>query len=382
MSADKIPQAERTDIPRGLSGVKHVIAIGSGKGGVGKSTVAINFAIALKKAGGTVGLLDADIYGPSQPGMLGADKRQPEIVGDFIRPLEKHGLTFMSMGVLLDEDRPVIWRAPLATKMIHQFLGNVLWGDLDYLIVDLPPGTGDVQITLAQQAALSGAIIVTTPQQVALGVAKKGLQMFEHVNVPILGIIENMSGFTCPNCNHHTAIFKIGGGEQMAEKMGINFLGAIPLDPELMASGDSGQPLLEKTTSTPAAKAFLEAASRFATIMSQSEFSGENEPESMELGDNGDLSLHWPDKTQSRFSPYDLRINCPCAMCIDENTGRRTLDPKRVPLAIQIRKFGRVGRYAVNFDFSDGHNTGIYSFDYLRKLISTKLDSGGESFSV
>ncbi len=164
-------------LPPGLEKVKHIIAIASGKGGVGKSTVAVNFAIALKKSGYSVGLMDADIYGPSQPGMLGADKRQPDIQGDSLLPLKKHGLPFMSMGVLLDENRPVLWRAPLVTKMIYQFLGNVLWGELDYLIIDLPPGTGDIQITLAQQAALTGAIIVTTPQQVALGVAKKGLQM-------------------------------------------------------------------------------------------------------------------------------------------------------------------------------------------------------------
>lgn len=374
---------EHANIPPGLESVKHVIAIASGKGGVGKSTVAVNFALALLKSGASVGLLDADIYGPSQPLMLGAEKnRQPEIMGDFILPMHKQGLSFMSMGVLLDDNRPVIWRAPLATKMIHQFLGNVLWGELDFLIIDLPPGTGDVQITLAQQAALTGAIIVTTPQQAALGVARKGLQMFEHVNVPILGIIENMSGFTCPHCGENTPIFKTGGGEKLAEELGINFLGNIPLDPELMNSSDDGVPLLVRDPETPAAKAFIEAARRFQTIISQSDLSTVDEPKSMDVVDKGDLQITWPDGLSNRFTAYELRVNCPCAMCVDENTGQRTLDPKKVPLNVQIKSFGRVGRYAVNFNFSDGHNTGIYSFDIFREMSRKKADSSGQAFSV
>ena len=196
----------------GLSGVKNIIAVASGKGGVGKSTVSANLAVALAQAGHKVGLMDADIYGPSQPGMFGSDNVQPEVINNLLKPKRNHGVDFISMGLLVGDDTPVIWRAPMAMKMIQQFINSVMWGELDYLLIDLPPGTGDVQLTLAQQASLTGAVIVTTPQQVALGIAKKGLKMFEQVKVPIVGIIENMSGFTCSHCGELTEVFK-GGGE-------------------------------------------------------------------------------------------------------------------------------------------------------------------------
>ncbi len=212
----------------GVDGVKNIIAIASGKGGVGKSTVSTNLAYALKEAGFKVGLMDADIYGPSQPGMLGAELEPPRVVGGQLKPTSRYGMSFISMGLFLGGGGPVIWRAPMAMKMVQQFIGNVLWGDLDFLLIDLPPGTGDVQLTLAQQAHLTGAVIVTTPQEVALGVARKGLKMFEQVNVPIIGIIENMSGFICAHCGKETAIFGSGGGQRMA---GENRRGLSRLDP-------------------------------------------------------------------------------------------------------------------------------------------------------
>jgi len=369
-------------VPEGLTGVKHLIAIGSGKGGVGKSTVAVNLAMALLKKGLAVGLMDADIYGPSQPKMLGSKSEQPQVADNLLIPITRYGLPFMSVGLLIEADRPVIWRAPIATKMIQEFIGSVRWGKLDYLLIDLPPGTGDVQITLAQQAQLTGAVIVTTPQQVALGVARKGLQMFESVRVPVIGIIENMSGFVCPQCGHETAIFKEGGGETMASDLGINFLGRIPIDPELMASGDDGIPLLEKKSTSPAAKAFSELADRLAAVVAQMPGSGSHEPQSISLSAEGDLLVSWPDGHVSTFTPYDLRINCPCASCVDENTGQRTLDPKQIPLSIKIENFGRVGRYAVGVSFSDGHNTGFFTFELLERLDRQRNDSSRESFNV
>jgi len=381
MANDKAQKPKYNELPRGLARVKHIIAIGSGKGGVGKSTVSTNLAIALKNTGAKVGLLDADIYGPSQPGMLGAKKTQPSVAGDFLKPIEKHGICFMSLGSLMAEDQPVIWRAPIATKMIMQFLSNVLWDDLDYLLVDLPPGTGDVQITLAQQASLTGAIIVTTPQQVALGVARKGLQMFENVNVPILGIIENMSGFVCPHCGKETDIFKVGGGKEMAEKLNVNFFGGIPIDPELMASGDSGVPLMLKGGDSPAVKAFNEIASRFHSFVSEIDDVASNEPKNIEVKD-GNLVVEWPDGETATYEPYNLRIACPCAMCVSEETGHRLLDPKDVPLDVKIGMFENVGRYAVALQFSDGHNTGIYRYDYLKELEKKSKDSSKGSFSV
>jgi ATP-binding protein involved in chromosome partitioning len=378
--ADETKQREpRSELPRGMARVKHIIAIGSGKGGVGKSTVATNFAIALRNTGAKVGLLDADIYGPSQPSMLGLNK-QPEVRGDYLIPLKKHGLVFMSIGLLLDESQPVIWRGPMASKMVSQFLTNVMWGELDYLLVDLPPGSGDVQITLAQQASLTGAVIVTTPQQVALGVANKGLQMFKHVNVPIVGIIENMSGFVCPNCGENTPIFKTGGGKQLAEMTQTPYLGGIPLDPELMASGDDGIPLLEKTTDSPAAKAFMDLAMNFKGALSKTD-EAVVEPTAMELKE-GNLVLTWPDGHASTYNAYDLRINCPCALCVDEDSGEKKLDPKQVPLDIKVAGYEKVGRYAVSLNFTDGHNTGIFKFDRLRKIEQKQKDSAGKSFNV
>jgi len=367
--------------PQGMAQVKHIIAIGSGKGGVGKSTVTTNFAVALAKTGAKVGLLDADIYGPSQPGMLGVGFTQPEMQGDYLVPLKKYGLVFMSVGLFVAEDRPVIWRGPMASKMVQQFLGNVMWGELDYLLIDLPPGSGDVQITLAQQASLTGAIIVTTPQQVALGVAAKGLQMFRHVNVPILGIIENMSGFICPHCGENTPIFKEGGGARLAAAMGVDFLGGIPIDPDLMASSDDGVPLLIKTVDSPAAKAFVDLAARFQSIAEKSADDG-SEPSSIKLSDNGNLVITWPDGLSGALAPYDLRTDCQCALCVNEDTGTRTLDPKRVPLDIKINSFDKMGRYAVLIAFSDGHNTGIFKYDRLRVMAQAQRDSGAKSFNV
>jgi ATP-binding protein involved in chromosome partitioning len=375
----KQPMRARSGSPS-LSKVKHIIAIASGKGGVGKSTVSANFAVALQKTGLKVGLMDSDIYGPSQPGMLGIGQIEPDIKDGLLVPPEKHGIKVISMGMLLGEDAPVVWRGPMATKMVQQFIGNVAWGELDYLIIDLPPGTGDVQITLAQQASLTGAIIVTTPQQVAMGVAAKGLKMFGQVNVPIVGIVENMSGFACANCGQVTDIFKKGGGKSMAEKAGVPFLGAIPLDPEIVESGESGKPVLLSGTESPSAKAFIDLAESFTEVMKEREgMADELVPSRIDFNDDGNLILEWADGVKGALSPYDLRVNCPCAACIDEDTGKRILDPKQVPLDIRINGYQPVGRYALAFDFSDRHDTGIYRFDWLRKLVA---NISKESFSV
>ena len=231
--------------PRLLPDVKRVIAVASGKGGVGKSTVAANLAVALSQLGHSTGLLDADIYGPSVPMMMGLAGQRPQVAdgGNRLRPFSKFDVMIMSLGFILDEDTPVIWRGPMVTKAIEQLLGDVEWGNLDYLVVDLPPGTGDAQLTLTQKVPLSGAVIVTTPQDVALIDARKGLAMFEKVNVPVLGIVENMSSFVCPRCGEVTDIFKKGGGERTAKELGCEFLGSIPLDPAIAVCGDEGRPI-------------------------------------------------------------------------------------------------------------------------------------------
>ncbi len=227
--------------PRLLPEVKHIIAVSSGKGGVGKTTTSVNLAVALADLGHTVGLLDADIYGPNVPVMLGL-KQQPDAVDGKIIPLEIHGVKVMSLGLIAGEDTPVIWRGPIVGKMLQQFLADVSWGSLDFLVIDLPPGTGDAQLTLAQTVPISGVVIVTTPQNVALEDVTRGVEMFRKVDVPILGVVENMSYFICPCCKDRAPIFGEGGGDKIAAQFGVPLLGRIPIVPSIREGGDTGTP--------------------------------------------------------------------------------------------------------------------------------------------
>jgi ATP-binding protein involved in chromosome partitioning len=244
-------------------GVKNAIAIASGKGGVGKSTVAANLAVALAQMGAAVGLMDGDLYGPNIPLMLGI-KGQPIELGGKIVPLSGHGVRVMSMGMLVEAGTPVIWRGPMLDQAVRQFLGDVLWGALDYLIVDLPPGTGDVQLSLTQALPLTGSVIVTTPQAVALADVIKGIAMFQQVHVPICGIVENMSYFVCPDCGKRHEIFGAGGGQQMAKRFNVPLLGQIPFAAEVRAGGDEGQPIVVRAPASPAGQAFIQIAEAIA----------------------------------------------------------------------------------------------------------------------
>jgi len=239
--------------------VKAVVAVASGKGGVGKSTVAANLAIALARAGRKVGLLDVDIYGPSVPTMFGITDR-PTVIGNRIQPYERYGVKVMSLGFILEADTPVIWRGPMVMRAIEQMLGDVDWGALDVMVLDLPPGTGDAQLTVTQKIPLAGAVIVTTPQDVALIDARKGLQMFRKVNVPVLGIVENMSTFVCPHCGMSTHIFRHGGGARTARELDVPFLGEIPLDAAIAEGGDAGRPIVVDDPDGPHAAAFTQVA--------------------------------------------------------------------------------------------------------------------------
>ncbi|MGA2598789.1 MAG: Mrp/NBP35 family ATP-binding protein [Bryobacteraceae bacterium] len=237
------PNPPQGNMPKpAIPGVQNLIAVGSGKGGVGKTTVAVNLAIALARLGRSVGLMDADVYGPNVPLMMGV-RATPHALGERIQPIEKHGVRIMSMGFLNPGDKPLVWRGPMLHSVIQQFLRNVDWGEVDYLIIDLPPGTGDVQLTLIQTAPLTGAIVVTTPSDVSLEDARKAIHMFQQVRVPILGMVENMSYLICPHCNERIDVFSHGGGRKTAETMNVPFLGELPLDPKVRIGGDSGKPV-------------------------------------------------------------------------------------------------------------------------------------------
>jgi ATP-binding protein involved in chromosome partitioning len=258
----KLPQKEP------IAGVKNTIAIASGKGGVGKSTVAVNLAMALRKMGSRTGILDIDIYGPSIPTMMGIHRELAVTEDKKLIPVENYGVRLMSVGFMLDEETPLIWRGPLVMQLVGQFLKGVEWGELDYLVIDLPPGTGDAQLTLVQTIPLTGAVVVTTPQDVALIDARRAIKMFTEVKVPIIGIVENMSQFVCPHCGRTTEIFSKGGGEKTSERYSVAFLGRIPVDLKIRETGDAGKPVVEAYPESAESREFFNIAQKIASKIS------------------------------------------------------------------------------------------------------------------
>lgn len=381
--------------PGPLARLGRMIAIASGKGGVGKSTVTANLAVILARRGLRVGLVDADLYGPSIPGMLGIPGGQPPVMApdNKVIPAEAHGVKVISMGMLTGDDKPAILRGPMVTKYLRMFVTQVDWGDLDVLLLDLPPGTGDTQLTLAQAFPLTGAVIVTTPQDVSLKIARRGLRMLEQVSVPILGIVENMSGFTCPSCGEVTHIFHQGGGRTIAESLGVPYLGAIPLDPAIVDGGDSGVPLVAAAPDSPAALAYAAIADTLtegsgAAAGLQVPFdwdiaTGKGRPAAAQAAAEGrpmaldydvtGLTLHWRGRAQ-KIGARDLRLSCRCAACRDEITGKQILNPATVPLDVVPTRIWSVGNYALGVAFSDGHNSGIYTFPALSEIESAEVE--------
>ena len=349
-----------------VAGIKHMIAVASGKGGVGKSTTAVNLALGLQAIGLKAGILDADIYGPSQPRLLGLSGRPQVAGGNKLRPMEAYGLKAMSMGFLVDEGTPIIWRGPMVVSALTQMLRDVTWGDLDALVIDMPPGTGDVQLTMAQQVPLSGAIIVSTPQDLALIDARKGLNMFRKVDVPVLGIIENMSFFVCPKCGERSDIFGHGGAKHEAEKLGIPFLGGVPLDMQIRLTSDEGQPITATSPKGPHAQIYRDIATRaWAELQGSSET--RIQPPTLAISpDKSELHVGFAGEEAFTLSAEMLRVMSPSAEVQGHSPDQRvTVGRKR---NVKIKELRPVGNYAVRIVFDDGHDTGLYAWSYLQTL--------------
>jgi ATP-binding protein involved in chromosome partitioning len=349
-----------------VPGIKHMIAVASGKGGVGKSTVAVNLALGLQANGLKAGILDADIYGPSQPRLLGL-RGKPELAGpNRLRPMQAYGLDAMSMGFLVDEDTPLILRGPLVVKAFTQMLRDVAWSELDALIIDMPPGTGDVQLSMAQEVPLSGAIIVCTPQDLALIDARKGLNMFRKVDVSVLGIVENMSYFVCPRCGERTDIFGHGGAKLEAERLGLPFLGGVPLDMEIRVRSDEGRPIVATDPEGLHARIFREiAANTWAAL--HGEAGARAAPPRLEIAaGGGELAVTFEGAPTFTLTAEMLRVMSPSAEVQGHSPEQRvTVARKR---NVKIRDLQPVGNYAVRIVFDDGHSTGLYTWSYLQTL--------------
>ena len=359
------PRPQQARGASAVPGVKHLVAIASGKGGVGKSTTAVNLALGFQALGLKAGILDADIYGPSQPKLLGLSGN-PQTSGNKLLPMRGYGLDVMSMGFMIDEATPVVWRGPMIVQALSQMLRDVAWNDLDVLVVDMPPGTGDVQLTMAQQVPLSGAIIVSTPQDLALIDARKGLNMFRKVEVPVLGLIENMSYFLCPKCGERSEIFGHGGAAVEAKKLGIPFLGGVPLHMDIRARSDAGQPITATDPGSPHAAIYRELAEKAWAAISTSTAGSEKKPK-LDVSASGDaLSVSFPGGPSYTLSAEMLRVMSPSAEVQGHSPDQRVTVAKKKN--VKVKALEAVGNYAVKIVFDDGHSTGLYSWAYLDEL--------------
>lgn len=365
-SVSFLPDTVKNLRPQDIPGVKHLIAIASGKGGVGKSTMAVNLALGLIAQGLKVGILDADIYGPSLPRLLGLSGKPKIGPQKKILPMEKYGLRAMSMGFMIEENTPIVWRGPMVTQAIHQMLREVEWGELDLILIDMPPGTGDVQLSMAQQVPLAGALIVSTPQDLALIDAKKALGMFQKVHIPILGIVENMSYFLCPHCGERSDIFGHGGARDEAARLGVFFLGCIPLHMDIRVRSDTGLPIVALLPESPEAHTFCNVAKNLWQQILTSSSGIQMFPELLIIDQGATLSVSF-EETEKYLLPAELlRVLSPSAEVQGHSPHQRvTVAGKRTVLLQDLKP---VGNYAIRILFDDHHDTGLYTWEYLRTL--------------
>ncbi len=365
-AAAPAPRAHAPQAGVRVAGIAHMLAVASGKGGVGKSTTAVNLALALQAIGLKAGILDADIYGPSQPRLLGLSGRPQLADGKRLHPMQGYGLKVMSMGFLIDEGSPIIWRGPMVVSALTQMLRDVAWGELDVLVIDMPPGTGDVQLTMAQQVPLSGAIIVSTPQDLALIDARKGLNMFRKVDVPVLGIVENMSTFICPRCGERSDIFGHGGAELEAERLGIPFLGGVPLHMSIRETSDAGLPIVATAPDSPEARAYRDIAAKAWQQLQEGRLARVEPPQLDVAAAGRELTVTFKENGPFTLSAEMLRVMSPSAEVQGHAPEQRvTVANKR---KVRIKELKAVGNYAVRIVFDDGHDTGLYSWQYLQTL--------------
>jgi len=361
-----MPETATTQQPK-LEGVRRIVAVSSAKGGVGKSTVAANLAVALARQGLRVGLVDVDIYGPSIPILFGVTEL-PHANAEtrLMEPVESCGVRLMSMGFFLDDQAPVVWRGPMAMSATKQFLRGVAWGELDYLIVDLPPGTGDVPLTLAQEIPLDGAIVVTTPQDVSLADVTRGAAMFRRVSTPLLGVVVNMAGYQCPQCGTRDDLFGTHPAEEIARTIGAPVLAEFPIDVRVRESGDDGKPITALDPEHPASKGYMELARSLEETLAKlrGELYGA-EPVEIERDDAAAIArIRWSDGTVTEYTYAGLRGWCPCAQCQGHSSTFRFVETENPHLT----GHEPVGRYAIRLLWADGHDTGMYSYGWLREI--------------
>jgi ATP-binding protein involved in chromosome partitioning len=360
----------KTGVP--VTNIHHIIGIAAGKGGVGKSSVTTHLALALQQLGFKVGVMDTDIYGPSIRRMLPEDQ-MPSQNGDRIVPAISRGIKMISMAYFRKEDEAAVVRAPIANGIIQQFIKNVDWGELDYLLIDFPPGTGDIQLTLSQNANLTGAIMVTTPQEVALLDVRKAMKMFYQVKVPIIGVVENMSYYVVPGTNQRVFPFGKEGGTRLAEESGFSLLGEIPINAELTRCGDEGLSIFDEKNADAQqmAEIYIHLAKNVVghlKVMKNRAI----EVDKIIQKDKHTFSVVWTDGKSVDFRLSELQKRCPCAACVDEVTGQSLINAKSIPDDLRASNIETVGRYALRIQFNSGCSKGIYSFDYMRQLAEEK----------